>query len=1049
MKPTRYNDDHEGVIGWFTRNPVAANLLMAVIMLAGFMSYMNIQKRTFPEFEANLVQVVVPYRGAAPAEVEEGVIVKIEEAVADIEGIKEIRSVAREGSGLVQIEVLTGHDVTKVLDDVKLRVDAIPNFPAETEKPIISEVLFEQQVVWVTVYGQLDDRARKNLSRQVRDEIQALPGVRKVNMAGDRAFEMAIEVSEANLRKFALTFDEVAAAVRRSSIDMPGGSVKTDAGDILLRTKGQAYTGSEFADIVLRTNADGTRVRLADVAEIRDDFVESEDYALFEGQPSLSMSIIAVDGGDDIAISNAVNAYVEKKRAMLPEGAKLAVWGDTSFYLKDRLNMMVKNMLMGTLLVFACLALFLRLKLAFWVALGIPISFLGALWLMPMGPFAANINLISLFGFLLALGIIVDDAIIIGESVHTETQRRGNSIDNVIRGARKVAMPATFGVLTTMAVFIPMLFVEGGFSVFLISVCWVMVLCLGFSLVESKLILPAHLAGMKPLDPNPGPLARMQRRFGSWLERFIERRYRPAVTRAIANRGITLAIFLSTIILVFGILGGGLVRFVFFPDVPSDFIQANLRLADGSSVLSRDVALQRMQDGIAQVEADYRRDIDPEGSLLRNTLVFTNGDTGGQLVVELTKGESREWDAFQISERWRAHVGEIAGAKELRISASTNPGGRPIDIRLASENIDSLEKVSAELQTRLREYNGVYNIESTFDAGAQEVRMAIRPEAQALGLTQVDLGRQVRQAFFGEEAQRIQRGKDEIRVMIRYPLDERRSLADLEQLRVRTPDGGQVPFNTVAEATIDTGYSRINRINRKRSVRLLADIDTAITSAEEVVPNFRQTVLKDVLSRYPDVSETGGGSAAESASAQSQMNRALLIGLFLIYALLAVPLRSYAQPLIIMSVIPFGVVGAVLGHWIMGLNFSMMSMFGVVALAGVLTNDSLLMLHFINRARAEGMTVEEAVVQSGTQRFRAIWLTSLTTFFGLVPILAERSLQAQLIIPMATSLAFGIMFATVITLFLIPTLYLSLYNLRQRFRRHSGTAAASVPVGTV
>lgn len=1041
MSANRYNDDHEGIIGWFTRNPVAANLLMAIIMIAGFMSYMGIQKRTFPEFQANLVQVVVPYRGAAPAEVEEGVIIKIEEAVADIEGIKEIRSTAREGAGTVQVEVLTGYDVTKVLDDIKLRVDAIPNFPAETEKPIISEVLFEQQVVWVTVYGQLDDRARKNLARQVRDEIQALPGVRKVNLAGDRAFEMAIEVSEANLRKFALSFDEVAAAVRRSSIDLPGGSVKTEAGDILLRTKGQAYTGTEFADIVLRTNPDGTRVRLADVAEIRDAFVESEDYALFDGQPSLSMNVIAIDGGDDIAISDGVNAYVERKRATLPEGAKLAVWGDSSYYLKDRLNMMVKNMLMGTLLVFACLALFLRLKLAFWVALGIPIAFLGALWLMPFGPFAANINLISLFGFLLALGIIVDDAIIIGESVHTETQSRGNSVDNVVRGARKVALPATFGVLTTMAVFIPMLFVEGGFSVFLISVCWVMVLCLAFSLVESKLILPAHLAGMKPLNPNPGPLGRMQRRFGSWLERFIQRRYRPAVMVAIRNRGTTLAIFLSTIILVFGILGGGLVRFVFFPDVPSDFIQSNLRLADGSSVLSRDVALQRMQDGIAQVQDDYRREVDPEGTLLRNVLVFTSGDTGGAMVVELSKGESRDWDAFEISDRWRKHVGEIAGAKELRISASTNPGGRPIDVRLASENIDSLEKVAAELSTRLREYNGVYNIESTFDAGAQEVRLAIRPEAQALGLTQVDLGRQVRQAFYGEEAQRIQRGKDEIRVMIRYPLDERRSLADLEQLRVRTPDGGQVPFSTVADATIDTGYSRINRINRKRSVRILADIDTAITSSEEVVPNFRQTVLREVLAHYPDVVETGGGSTAESASAQAQMNRALLIGLFLIYALLAVPLRSYVQPLIIMSVIPFGVVGAVLGHSIMGLNFSMMSMFGVVALAGVLTNDSLLMLHFINRARAEGMSVEDAVVQSGTQRFRAIWLTSLTTFFGLLPILAERSLQAQLIIPMATSLAFGIMFATVITLFLIPTLYLSLYNLRQRFRRGRSVAA--------
>lgn len=1048
MSPVRYDDNHEGIIGWFARNPVAANLLMMAIIIAGLFSYQSIQKRTFPEFETNMVQVTVPYRGAAPAEVEEGVIIKIEEAIADIQGIKEIRSTAREGAGTVTVEVVTGYDTTKVLDDVKLRVDAIPNFPVETEKPIISEMLFEQQVVWLTVYGNLDARTRKNLAREIRDEIQTLPGVRKVNIPGDRAYELAIEVTEADMRKFGLTFDEITQAVRRSSIDLPGGSIRTDAGDILLRTKGQAYTGVEYADVVLRSNPDGTRVLLSDVATIRDDFVESEDYALYDGQPSLSMSVIATEGGNDIAISDAVNRYVENRRATLPEGAQLAVWGDTSFYLKDRLNMMIKNLLAGTVLVFACLALFLRLKLAFWVALGIPIAFLGTLWLMPYGPFAANVNLISLFGFLLALGIIVDDAIIIGESVHTETQLNGQNVDNVIRGARKVALPATFGVLTTMAVFIPMLFVEGGFAVFLVSICWVMVLCLAFSLVESKLILPAHLAGMGPLNPNPGPLGRLQRRFRLGLESFIEHRYRPMLERALRNRGTTLAIFLSSIILAFGLLGGGLVRFAFMPDVPSDFIQANLRLADGSSTLARDGALLRMQDAIAEVDADYRRDVDPENSLLQTVLVFTGGDTGGSMVVELSKSENRSWNAYEISNRWREKVGEIAGAKELRISASTNPGGRPIDYRLTSSNIGQLELAATELAERLREYEGVYNIESTLDSAAQEVRLQIRPEAQALGLTQADLGRQVRQAFYGEEAQRIQRGRDEIRVMVRYPLTERRSLANLEQMRIRAPDGGQVPFYTVAEADIGSGYARINRIDRNRSIRVLADVDSGITSSEQVNANLRGQFLPELFARYPAVRQAGGGAMAESASAQTQMVNALIIGLFLIYVLLAIPLRSYAQPLIIMSVIPFGLVGAVIGHWLMGLNFSMMSLFGLVALAGVLTNDSLLMLHFINRARREGVPVEQAVVQSGARRFRAIWLTSLTTFFGLVPILAERSLQAQLIIPMATSLAFGILFATVITLFLIPTVYLSLYNLRQRMRQRRGSGDIAGTGGT-
>lgn len=1037
-----------GIIAWFARNPVAANLLMLVIMVSGLSSYFGIQKRTFPEFESNMVQVTVPYRGAAPAEVEEGVIVKIEEAIADVEGLKEIRSTAQEGTGVVTAEILTGYDTAKVLDDVKLRVDAIPNFPAETEKPVIAEVLFEQQVVWVTVYGELDDRARKALARQVREELQLLPGVRKVNLVGDRPFEMAIEISEANLRKYGLTFDEVATAVRRSSIDLPGGSVKTDAGDILLRTKGQAYTGGEFADVVLRTNPDGTRLRLSDVATVRDEFAETEDYALFDGRPSLSMSVIATKDGNDIDISNAVNRYVESKRDALPEGAKLAVWGDSSFYLKDRLSMMVNNMLIGTLLVFLCLALFLRLKLAFWVAMGIPICFLGALWLMPIGPFASSINLLSLFGFLLVLGIVVDDAIVIGESAYTETQRHGHSLDNVIRGAKKVAMPATFGVLTTIAAFAPLMFVEGNFAIFLTAVSWVVILCLFFSLVESKLILPAHLAGMKPLKGNPGWLGRLQRRFSNGLENFIERRYRPLLERAIRYRGTTLAIFFASVILAVGLLAGEKVRFIFFPDVPSDFINANLRLADGSAPALRDAALERMQSAIEEVNTEYKAE-NPDGGdgLLKYVLVFTNGDTAGSLVVELSKGETRSWDAYEITNRWREKIGEIAGAKELRIFASTNPGGRPIDFRLSSENYDRLEDAADELVAKLREYEGVYDVVSSFNTGAQEIRLRIKPEAQALGLSQADLGRQVRQAFYGEEAQRIQRGKDEVRVMVRYPIEERRSLANLEQMRIRTPDGDQVPFHQVAEAQIGTSYSRINRIDRKRSVRIQADVDTAVTSAEKVLPELRETFLPELFRKYPSVREVEGGSTAERDKAQSQMMNALIMAMFLIYALLAIPLKSYAQPLIIMSVIPFGVIGAVFGHWITGVSFSMMSLFGVIALAGVVVNDSLVLTDFINRARREdGMPVEQAVVESGVQRFRAVLLTSLTTFFGLVPILTERSLQAQFIIPMATSLAFGILFATVITLFLIPTLYLMLFNLRQRFRdRRAAAAAAPVP----
>lgn len=1035
-------DTHKGWIAWFARNPVAANLMMTVIIIGGIFGAFAVQKQTFPDIEANTVQITMSYRGAAPAEVEEGVVVKIEEAVADIEGIQEIRSQAREGLGIVTIDVATGYPVDRVLDEVKLRVDAIPNFPVETEKPVIARQIFDRQVLWVTVYGDLDDRSRKALAQQVRDELMRLPGIRKVNLVGNRPYEIAIELSEANLRKFGLTFDEVARAVRGASVNLPGGSVRTEGGDILLRTQGQAYTGSEFADLVVRTNPDGTRIRIADVATVQDGFAETEDYALFDGKPSLSMNVVAADDGNDLDISAAVNRYVEQKQAQLPQGAQVAVWGDTSYYLQGRFDMMYEDMGVGALLVIVCLALFLRLRLAFWVTLCVPIAFLGALWLLPMGPFGTTLNMLSLFGFLLILGIVVDDAIVTGESVYTETKEHGHTIDNVIRGAQKIAVPVTFGVLTTVAAFVPLMFIEGDFQTFLTPIAWVVVLCLVFSLIDSRLILPAHLAKIPPPKESPGRFARLQMRLSDGLERFAQQRYQPLLEKALANRGTTLAIFFSCVILVAGLMGGGLVKMVFFPDIPSDFVQANLRLADGTSPATRDAVVERMQEALAEVEADYLAEYPEGGDLVRYVLQFTNGNTGAQTVIELSKSEDREIDANEIVRRWREKIGEIAGAREFRVFASTNSsGGRALDIRLASSNYLELESAANELSAKLREFAGVHDVISGFDSGSEEVKLNIRPEAQSLGLTQTDLGRQVRQAFYGEEAQRLQRGRDEVRVMVRYPLQERSSMSNLEQMRIRTPDGGEVPFHTVADADIGSSYSRINRIDRMRSVQVTADVDTAVTTPEEVNAAVRGTVLPEILARHPGVTQAAGGAAVEQANAMSQMLKALTISVLLIYVLLAIPLKSYAQPLLIMAVIPFGVVGAVLGHWIVGIHFSMMSLFGIIALAGVVVNDSLVLTDYINQQREEGVPMEEAVVNAGVRRFRAILLVAMTTFVGLVPIVMEKSLQAQLIIPMAVSLGFGSLFATVITLFLIPVLYLMAWRARNRMRGWFGRPA--------
>jgi multidrug efflux pump subunit AcrB len=1036
---SREYDTRRGVISWFARNPVAANLLMVVILFGGLMSYGSIRMAMFPEFETNQIRVTVPYRGAAPQEVEEGVVVRVEEAVANLKGIKTLRSVAREGQGQVTIEVEQGVDVDELLNEVKLRVDAIATFPTLTERPVIARQEPVQGVIWVSVFGDLDDRARKLFAEQVRDELQKLPELSDVAVVGARAFEIGVEVSEATLRKYGLSFDEVARAVRQSSVDLPGGAIRTEGGDIRLRTIGQAYTGREFAAIVLRTNPDGTRLTLGDIAHIEDGFVETTGFARFDGKPSLNIRVSSLGAQNEIAIADSVKRYIDASQASLPEGLGLAYWGDRSFYLKGRLEMMQRNMAIGALLVFLCLGVFLRLSIAAWVIIGIPICFLGALWLMPLSPWPASINMLSLFGFILVLGIVVDDAIIIGESVYSETRTHGYGIDHVIRGAQKVAVPATFGVLTTIAAFAPLLFIEGQAAAFVAAIAVVVILCLVFSLVESKLILPAHLAHMggrhRP-DAEAGPLTRFRRRFANGLEHVIEHRYRPWLERSLANVGTTLALFVAALLVVIGLILGGALRFVFFPDIPSDFIQIQLTLNDGTAPAQRNAALDRMEAVAFAVDEEHRQSTGED--LVRHLALFTQGDTGGALVIELTKSEDRSVTTYELNDMLRERVGDIAGTKELRFVSTTNPGGgAPIEFRMRGTDVAQLEQAATELIHHLQSFDGVHDINSSINAGTQEVRISIRPEAEALGLSQADLGRQVRQAFFGEEAQRIQRGRDDIRVMVRYPFAERRSLQDLTDMRIRTPDGAEVPFAEVADVALGTSAAAINREDRQRTVTVTAQADLAQVEPRAVTGEIRKEFIPGLLERYPSVSTDLGGASLEEQRMQRGFTIALLTSLFLIYALLAIPLKSYTQPLLIMSVIPFGMIGAALGHMLTGQAFSMFSLYGLIALAGVVVNDSLILVDFVNRARADGVPLRDAVIQSGTQRFRPVLLTSLTTFFGLVPILLERSLQAQFIIPMATSLAFGILFATVITLFLIPALYMWIGGLRERWRARS------------
>jgi multidrug efflux pump subunit AcrB len=1045
--------EEKGLIAWFAGNSVAANLLMFMIIAFGVVSTFTIRKQTTPDFELNTVQIRVPYLGAAPQEVEEGVVVKIEEAIQDVEGIVELKSVAREGQGSVTAEVASDKDINEVLSEIKTRVDAIATFPALTEKPVIFKEEVPIHVIFVSLYGNLDDFARKGLAQQIRDELMALPSVNQVQILGDRDYEISIEVSEHVLRKYGLTMSEVSEAIRSSSIDMPGGAINTSGGDILLRTEGQIYTGTEFDQLVLRTFPDGTRLKLGDIATIKDGFVETEGFGRFNGQATAIMRVLAGGQQNELVTAAEVKRYIERKAESIPDGVQMETWVDRSHYLNGRLEMMMENMLQGAALVFLILTLFLRLKVAAWVTVGIPVAFFGAMWLMPHGPWPVTINLISLFGFILVLGIVVDDAIIIGESIYTKIRSDGHTLDNVVKGAKKVAIPATFGVLTTMAAFAPMLFVGGIVGPFFEAMSVVVILCLLFSLIESKLILPAHLAhaNIKPIDETkifapyrdvgvlqrlPKFFQRIQRHFQHFLQALIHDKYTRLLDKAIQNRGVTASIFIGVLILALGLMNSGLVRVVLFPEVPGDFIQMRLTMQNGTAPQVRNAALDRLERAVLEINEEYVAANPGVIEPVNHVAVFTQGDTGGMIFVEMPMDDDRPLNGNDITAMWREKVGEIAGVKELDFSDGDGfGGGAPLSFALSGNNFESLENGARELESKLQEYKGVFDIRNSLSSGGEEIRLSIKPEAEALGLTMASLGRQVRQAFYGEEAQRIQRGKDEVKVMVRFPRDDRRSVANLENMRIRTPSGDEVPFGSVADVSYGQAYSSINRLNRKRTITVSADIDPEQVEPGVIIGEISDDFIPGLLSRHPGLTYGLEGASLEQIEFIRNITVATVAALFLIYALIAIPLRSYVQPLIIMSIIPFGLIGAVLGHYIMGHAISMFSLFGLIALAGVVVNDSLIMIDFINKARAEGTPIKEAVIRSGTQRFRAIVLTSLTTAAGLMPIMTEKSVQAQFVIPMAISLSFGILFATVITLFLVPALYMLLQDLSLRLQR--------------
>ncbi|MCY3839267.1 MAG: efflux RND transporter permease subunit [Gammaproteobacteria bacterium] len=1022
-------DEVHGLIGWFAQNHVAANLMMFAIIIGGIVGVFILKKETFPEFQSNMIQIQVPYLGAAPEEVEKAVVVRIEEAIESIEGIHEISSTASEGVASVRVELREGFEIAEMTDKLKLAIDGISTFPNETERPMISEFRFMTGVVNIQLAGDLDEATMKELADTIREEVVALPDVSSAEVMGSRPFEISVEISESALRQYGLTLDGVAQVIRRWSLDLPGGAIRSAAGDIRLRATGQAYTGQEFKDIVLLTRPDGTRIHLGDVANIRDGFAETESYSFFDGKRSFGINVSATEDENPIDVSAAVRDYVEQRNATLPPEAQMTVWADTSVFLEGRLTMMLKNMALAAVLVLVILGVFLHLKIALWVILGMAVAFLGAFMMMPLPLVDVSINIMSLFAFILVLGVVVDDAIIIAESSYAETERKGYTLPNIVRGAQRVAVPATFGVLTTIMAFLPMLFQTGRTSAFAGAIAWVVILCLAFSLVESKLILPSHLAIMRSSHGS-------RRGFADWagtkLMWFVSHVYSPLLKRAIEHRWTTVASFIGIAILMIGLVLGGFVRVVFFPEMEADFVSATVQIQEGAPESLIKSIVEQMDAGLRAVNEELKEEYDLDYDVVEHSFGSIQGGNSARFQVQLVEGETRDVSPKEVERRWRGKIGDIAGTEELRFSSSMRmSSGAPVSFRLSGRDYRQVEAAADELADHLRNYDGLYEIESSANVGPEEVKLEVRPEAEALGVTLADLAGQVRQAFYGAEAQRIQRGDSEVRVMVRYPRSERVSIGNLENMWIRLPDGRELPFNAVADYKLERGYNSIRRINSRRTVSVEANANTGMVEPGAVMNAVRNTIIPEMRTRYPGVEFGLGTSALEQASSVIEMLLGFGAALIGIYVLMAIPLKSYLQPLMIMMVIPFGLIGAVIGHWICGIAMNAISALGFFALAGVVVNDSLILVHYINRRVSEGVPTIAAAIEAGMVRFRPILLTSLTTFCGLVPIVAERSMHAQMVKPMAISLAFGILFATGITLLLIPSLYAIQASLRE------------------
>lgn len=1039
----------KGFLAWFVHNPIAANLLMMMILVGGFTGLSGLDKEMFPKIPRDVVQVVVPYPGAGPKEVEEQICIRVEEEVHDLDGIEELRSFAYQGSGRIEIEVADGYDTQKLLNDVKSRVDAINTFPVDSERPEIRDILARTQILSIAVAGPLNEWDLKQLAEEIRDEVTELPGVTLAEIGGTRPEEVSVEVSEETLRQYQLRFDDVVEAIRRSSINLPAGEVREEAGDIVLQTRGQAYNREDFERIVVLRNNDGTQVHLGDIAHINDGFAEQDLVSKFNGKPAVFINLFNTRNPDVITTSEAVREYIDQRLPTLQQGVELVIWRDLSVYLNSRIDLLLKNALGGLILVFGLLVFFLRPALAFWVAMGIGISYLGALWLMPY--LGISVNVVSMFAFLLILGIVVDDAIVVGESVYAHYERGLSGNESAVMGAKSVSKPVTFAVLTTMIVFVPMMLLPGDSTKLMAVMPKVAIIALAFSLLESFLILPAHLRHMKPEKEPKWLIAKWvhhgRQHTSSALKKFADNQFRPLLERALRHSYITIATFIAILIVVLGVFFTGWLRVSFFPVVEGEYLRASVELQEGSGFGRSLEIMAQLEQSVNDLKKEPLLISASGQSVLKNHYAESK-ENNVFIVLELSSNESRSVSSRDVAELWRKHIGPVENVEEFDVEYTLMGKPKDINMVLKGRDIDVLRGATEEIESALLSYTGVHNVSDSMRSARKEIEISLTDHANTLDVGLSDIASQLRNAFYGAEAQRIPREREDVKVMVRYSAAERATMSSLDEMRIRTADGRELPFNAVADVEFVPGYTEIKRRDRMRMVEIKAELSRGSASANEIVFALKKQFWSELEKKYPGITLQIDGAQKDQTEFETGFLQMMALALLAIYALLAVEFRSYWQPVIILSAVPFGIAGAIVGHILFGKEISMPSMMGMLAAAGVVVNDNLVLIDRINQLIKEGWHPYEAVMQGARDRFRPIVLTSLTTFFGLMPILFEKSAQAQFLIPMVISLAFGVLLATFVTLILVPAIYVSGERVKETCQRwRSGKGSSEIPVG--